>query len=125
MRHRRRVARFFSTDDNDDDDGDDDLSRTPDLPARSELNGDSISSSPPLLIHPLLFILFIELTRNREIHRQLSLIRGSSCIGHEQSRLRSAVGQVELTCDKLAFLIRIFGTKHQRDVDSAEFMKDS
>jgi len=81
-------------------------SRTPILPGRFELAADSISSSSLLYLYSSLNILFIELTRNRGIHRQLSPIRGSLCAGHERSRLRSAA--VEFTCDKLAFLIRIF-----------------
>lgn len=131
MRHRRRVARFFSTDDNNDDDDDDndddddgdDSSRTLILLVSTELADDSIFLIP-LFIHPLSFILFIELTRNRDIHGRLSLIRESFCAGHERSRSRSiAIGQVKLTCDKLAFLIRIFEQSIKRDVDSAEFME--
>jgi len=111
MRHRRRVARFFSTDDDNDDDGDDDSRLVlPILSVRSELGGDRQYPLPrPSAYSSPIIRSFYRVNEEPRNTQAILPIRGSLCAGHERSRLRSiAVGQVELTCDKLAFLIRIF-----------------
>jgi len=136
MRHRRRVARFFSTDDNDDDgDADEIPPRTPRIsPVRSELRGDrrvsfliplrSPSFLPPLL--SLSFILFIELTRKHEVRANFRRIADLSVPGmSDRDYALSLSGKSRTHLRQISISNKNLRTKRQRDVDSTEFMEDS
>lgn len=136
MRHRRRVSRslfqyptttIYLCDGNDDEDGKDDSSRSyprvlsiarrPYLPPRSSI------FSYILFIVPSILLCF---ARNREDSACATRARISlRARANSNPRSRSiVVGRAKVTCDKLAFLIRIF--EESINVTSIrEFMKDS
>ena len=62
-----------------------------------------------LYLYSSLNVLFIELTRNRGIHRRLTPISADLSVPGMSDRDYAPLRRsAELTCDKLAFLIRIF-----------------
>lgn len=131
MRHRRRVARFFSTDDDNDDDGDDDDDdddsfRIPILSVRSELGGDRqyLLPRPSAYSSPIVHSFYRANEESQNTQATLAdpwiFLCRAWAIAITLHRCRAS----RIHLRQISISNKNLRTKYQRDVDSAEFMKD-